>query len=278
MNSSSALRHVSAILFTLSFAQVDLLAQFQVRANGYLAREHTQTSADTPAATGEYRFVLDSTGGSDFVQYIPPTGLRYSGANRVFEDLEALHAQFPGGTYTAQLDRSARPGRPASSHTLQADFPSDPVIPNAVPHITNTEWNDGVLLVDPNFTLTIEQWEGRPPDSMIRLQLQGPGGGFTYTFSNQDRTSFTINGDGGYELLPNSTYQAVLTFVDPFASVSTPIPGMSPISQDEFRFTLGSANSVSFTIVTVPEPRVSAILAAAAFLYLGICKRRSLSS
>ncbi|MGZ8919858.1 MAG: PEP-CTERM sorting domain-containing protein [Limisphaerales bacterium] len=271
MNWFSTLRSSSAILLTLTVLPFEPRAQTTIRANEYVAREHTQTSIDAPVATGEYRFILDQTGSG--VHYTLPTGTTLFGSNRVFADLPTLQAEFPVGTYTAVLNREARPGRPASTHTLQADLPADPSIPAAVPRITNIEWNNDVLLVDPNFTLTLDQWAGRPADSMIRLHLQGPNGSHTHTFLNQNATSFTINGDGGYELLPNSTYQAVLSFIDPFATVSTPIPGVSPIPQEQFRFDLGGANSVRFTIVTVPEPRVTALMAAA-LIILSINKRR----
>lgn len=272
MNWISTLRSSSVILLTLTVLPFEPRAQNTVRANEYVAREHTQTSTAAPVATGEYRFILDPTGSG--VHYTLPTGTTLFGANRVFSDLQTLQTEFPSGTYTAVLNREARPGRPASTHTLQANFPSDPAIPAAVPRITNTEWDNEVLLVDPNFTLTLDQWEGRPADSMIRLHLQGQNGSYTHTYLNQNATSFTVNGDGGYELLPNSTYQAVLSFIDPFTTVSTPIPGASPISQDQFRFDLGGANSVRFTIVTVPEPRVTALLAAAVLITLGIHTRR----
>jgi hypothetical protein len=260
------LRTASTILLAFAFIPLNVRAQFTVRVNEYLTQEHTQTSTDAPTTTGGYRFVLDPIVG-DFTYYTLPDGSTSFGANRVFDDLDALRAQFPPGTYTAHLEREARPGRPATSATLQADFPSNPPIPSSVPRITNTEWDNGVLLVDPSFTLTLETWQDRPTDSIIRLQLQGPNGSYTYTIYGQDRTSFTINGDGSYELLPDSTYQAVLNFVDPFSSVTTPISG--GVFQDQFQFTQGGGNSVSFTIVTVPEPQVAAIFVAAALAIAG---------
>jgi hypothetical protein len=240
-----------------------------VRSIEYVAQEYTQSSEVGAAATGEYRFVLDAPRTSrDIGQFLLPNGTVSIGANAVYPTLEAFQTQYPPGNYTAQLEHWARPTGPPTFHSLEGTFPATPVFHGAVPRVSNESWQDGALVVDPDFTLTIDPWEGRPEDSLIRFQLQGATGGYTQSAYGQDLTSITFGGEGNFQLQPNSTYSAVLTFVDFFDSASTTIPGSSPAFPEEFRFDLGAGNSVRFTIVTVPEPGTMALgILGALFLF-----------
>jgi hypothetical protein len=254
---------------TLANAQV-------VRSIAYVTQEYSQTAEVGADATGEYRFVLDAPRTSrDIGQFLLPNGSISIGANAVYPTLEDLQSQYPPGTYTAQLEHWARPTGPPTFHTLQADFPSTPTFHSVVPRISNESWENGELVVDPNFTLTIDPWQGRPQDSLIRFRLQGPVGGYTQNAYGQDLTSITFGGEGNFQLQPNSTYDAVLTFVDFFESVSTSIPGSSPAFPEQFRFELGSGNSVRFTIVTVPEPGTKAIGALAVAAWALFWRKRA---
>ena len=264
-------RILAIVIVGSSMLGADAQAQSAVRAHQYTTQEHTQTSDATPVGTGEYRFVLDGPVTSrDTVSFGLPGGGQSLGVNRVYANMDALHAQYPAGTYTANLEHRTLPFDPPTRHTLQGDFPENPSYPTEVPHITNSGWENGALVVAPNFTLTFEGWEGRPNDSMIRLHLLGPSANYTRTAYGLDMTSVTFGGPGNYQLSPNSTYNAVLTFMDPFNTVSTAIPGSFP---QEFQFSQGGGNAVRFTIVTVPEPSTWAILGAG-MLCFGLQRRK----
>jgi hypothetical protein len=249
-----------------------------VRSIEYVTQEYSQTSELGAGSTTEYRFVLDAPRTSrDTGQFLLPNGSVSIGANAIYPSLETIQAQYPPGTYTAQLEHWARPTGPPTFHALEADYPSTPVFHSTVPRVSNESWQEGALVVDPNFTLTIDPWENRPADSLIRFQLQGPTGGYTQNAYDQDLTSIAFGGEGNFQLQPNRTYEAVLTYVDFFNSVSTSIPGSSPTFPEQFRFDVGSGNSVRFTIVTVPEPRVGAIGALALGALIIFRRKRRLS-
>jgi hypothetical protein len=248
------------VCLALFVTGVPVEAQTVVRSNEYATQEHTQTSEAGAAATGEYRFVLDAPRTSRNIgSFMLPNGSVSLGANTVYPSMEALQTQYPPGTNTANLEHWARVTGPPTFHTLQADFPATPTFHDAVPHVSNESWEGGVLVVDPNFTLTIDPWEGRPQDSLIHLRVQTPSGSYTSSAYGRDLTSVAFGEGSTFQLQPNSSYPAVLTFVDFFDSESTSIPGSSPAFPEEFRFELGTGNSVRFTIVTVPEPTSMAL-------------------
>ncbi|HUS37466.1 MAG TPA: hypothetical protein VM680_19115 [Verrucomicrobiae bacterium] len=235
-----------------------LAVSAQVRAANYalfttVGEVNTQTSEAGPGFADQYRFSIRSVGAQpgDIWLERPNGSLAFpnpfSPGQNIFASREELAAQFPSGTYKAQLSYRQTPISQPTTQTLTADATVATSFPPA-PRIINGTWEDGVLMAEQNqLTLEMAPWAGRPTGSFIGYTL----GFSTKTFLNSDPATIVFSG-----LQPGATYTLDIMYMNPESSVSMNLPGSGGISTNMFGFVMGGSSITRVTAQTVPEPSV----------------------
>jgi hypothetical protein len=180
-------------------------------------QNYAQTSTATPVVdqTAPFQFgsfVLQGTatlnsatltfnGGASPKAYTPGTGVFT--ILDTFTTQAQLDAAYPTTTYTLNVDTSAGMFSKSISYIAFLGYPT-------LPRITNTDWQNGVLVIDPSvdYTLTWNSFSNATAADMIQLSIQGSGLSLSPFPASQ--TSYTIPAG---TLQPGRTYSSDLAFL-----------------------------------------------------------------
>ncbi|HLW36762.1 MAG TPA: PEP-CTERM sorting domain-containing protein [Chthoniobacterales bacterium] len=165
-----------------------------------------------------------------------------------FPDQATLDSNYADGTYHMQIT-----GASSTVYTANNLVLTGGVYPSTTPTITNTNWSNGSLQVDPSasFTLNWGAFSGAAGTDRIVLTLQNTttGQSVFLQFLSSSTTSETF-GAGFFQ--PNQNYQGSIDFLKVATFDTTDISGATGIA--------AYARETGFSIQTVPEPSTVAMI------------------
>jgi hypothetical protein len=165
-----------------------------------------------------------------------------------FADQATLDSNYADGTYHMQIT-----GASSTVYTANNLVLTGGVYPSTTPTITNTNWSNGSLQVDPSasFTLNWGAFSGAAGTDRIVLTLQNTTTGQSafFQFLPSSATSQTF---GANFFQPNQTYQGSLDFLKVTSFDTADISEAVGIA--------AYARETGFNIQTVPEPSTVAMI------------------